>query len=219
MSVVTLTMAITPLLSTLTEKLIAKLDFNFSNPIQQVQLGSRDIGNHVVIGGFGTVGKTVANVLEDQDINYIAIELDQNIVKSHFEKNPVYRGDISQLDLLKAAGIERAIAFIITIDNHITTKKTVKLVHQNFPHIPIIVRTNSVRYIEDLLLSGASIVVPEDCETALQLGGAVLQSFGVGDVEVARIKTHIRSFNYDVTQYSTKSKSQDEIFDLDKDIV
>jgi CPA2 family monovalent cation:H+ antiporter-2 len=80
--VVTFTMALTPLIVMLGKKLAERLDKRVSKtPIQIIELGARDLTNHIIIAGFGSVGKMVASVLEAEGVNYIAIDVNDEIVK------------------------------------------------------------------------------------------------------------------------------------------
>lgn len=196
MSVVTLTMAITPLLYTFSRKAVMHLNLKQTHEKKRMELGSQDVGNHVIIGGFGSVGRTVAQMLEEKNIHYIALDIDQSIVKESYESRPVFRGDISQVDMLEAAGIDRASAFVITIDNDITIRKTVKNVAKYYKHIPVVVRMHNIKHAKSIIDLGAALVVPEDHETALQLGGAILHSMGLSLLEISNIKNEVRQAHY-----------------------
>ncbi len=196
--VVTCTMALTPLLSAIGEKfaemLVEEIDVT---PLNTLENGARDLAQHVVVAGCGKVGKMVARVLEAEGINYIVIDLNAALVKEE-EANgfPIFKGDIAQLETLQAAGADRALSIILAIDNEVTSKKALKVISHNFPDVAIIVRARGLRNSADLYEAGATIIVPEDYETGLQLGGAVLKSIGVSEYEISRIKNQFRAGSY-----------------------
>jgi CPA2 family monovalent cation:H+ antiporter-2 len=207
--VVTCTMALTPLLSFLGQKIADMIeDENEPSPLKIMENGTIDLTHHVIIGGFGRVGKMVSIMLEAEGINYIAIDINADVVRTE-ELNgiPIFRGDIAQLETLTAAGAARTITIILAIDNAVTIKKSLKIISGNFPDISIIVRAPNLKSAPDLYDAGATIIVPEDYETGLQLGGAVLKTAGIGEYEINRLKTQLRVGNY------THADHDEDLFD------
>ncbi|HSV29798.1 MAG TPA: monovalent cation:proton antiporter-2 (CPA2) family protein, partial [Candidatus Omnitrophota bacterium] len=101
-SVVALSMATTPLLAMAGDWVARRhrlADARKSAPGD----GAADLTDHVILVGYGRVGRTVARVLEEQEIPYIAIDRDPRIVSEHRDQEePVYFGDVRKLDVLKA---------------------------------------------------------------------------------------------------------------------
>ncbi|MCC2646526.1 MAG: kefB [Rickettsiaceae bacterium] len=196
--VVTFTMALTPLLSKIGEKLAALLEEKKEkSPLHYIEVGTRDVTNHVVIAGFGRVGKMVARVLEAENIHYIIIDINDEYVKEERSNGyPIFRGDISHVETLKAAGLDRALSVILAINNEVTMKKALKVISAHFPEVAIVARAQDLNNASDLYELGATIIVPEVYETGLQLGGAVLKSVGISEYEISRIKNQLRSGNY-----------------------
>jgi len=196
--VVTCTMALTPLLAALGRKLAEKLDKGLGkSPMQIIELGARDLTNHVIIAGFGSVGKMVALVLEAEGIHYIALDVNDDIVKEEISNGfPVFRGDVSQIDTLNAVGAERVLTLVLTMNNQVTIKKSLKNISSNFPLLDIIVRLKTLQNAREFYDAGATKIIPENYETGLQLGGTILKSIGISEYEVNRIKDQFRSGNY-----------------------
>ena len=196
--VVTCTMALTPLLALFGQKIAEKIERKLGKtPQQMIELGSRDLINHVIIAGFGKVGKMIARVLEVEGINYIAIDINSDLVREEMANGfPVYRGDVSQIDVLKAVGAERALTIILTMSNEITIKKSLRAISNNFLNVDIIIRLNNLKKSSEFYEAGATSIIPVDYETGLQLGGAVLKSVGISEQEINRIKIQFRAGNY-----------------------
>jgi len=196
--VVTSTMALTPILAMIGRRLADVLDGRSDkSPLKTIELEACDLTNHVIIGGFGKVGKMVANVLEAEGINYVALDVSDKISKEEYQNGfPIFKGDVSQIDLLKALGIERAISVILAVNNEITVKKSLKAISDAFPDLNIIVRLKNLKKSAEFYEAGASIIIPEDYELGLQLGGAALKSVGISEYEINRIKEQFRSGNY-----------------------
>lgn len=197
--VVTFSMAFTPLIYTIGCKLADKYlsDDDAKNALKELQDGSRDITNHVLIAGFGKVGKMASKMLDAESINYLVVDLNEKIVEnSRKDGVPIFKADVSYVDSVKALGIHRCIALVLAINNLITVKKTLKAISQDFPELVIIVKVKDLSCAKELYELGATIIVPSQHEIGLQLGGAVLGALGISEYEIARIKTQFRSGNY-----------------------
>ncbi|AIL66106.1 Glutathione-regulated potassium-efflux system protein KefC [Rickettsiales bacterium Ac37b] len=197
LAVITVTMALTPLLSAIGSRIATKLEKKVPTSPEVIYKGISDLDNHVIVIGFGRVGKMVARLLEAENVNYVAIDVDtQNVEEGCAEGFPLYAGNGAHLETLKALGIERARSVIITVDNEVTLQKTAKIISKNFPDLPVVVRSKDLSNSAQLYQAGAKIIVPETYETGLQLGGAVLKSVGISESEVSRIKNQFRAGNY-----------------------
>lgn len=195
--VVTLTMAFTPLLSAIGQWFSERSKKSHVPIKENISKENADLDNHVIIAGFGRVGRMVAKVLEEEEIHYVAI--DQNkmkVVQARKDGFPVFHGTSSSLEMLQSVGVERAKSFIITIDHEGALKKTLSTLSRYYPELPVVVRSNDLMNAQELLELGATTIVPETYETGLQLGGAVLKSVGISDAEVSRLKNQFRAGNY-----------------------
>ena len=195
--VVTCSMAFTPLLAALGKWIADMVDDVEDSSLKHIEKRTRDIRNHVIIAGFGQVGKMVAKVLEAEDINYIAIDINDKVVEEEEGSGfHIFKGDISQLDTLKAVAASRALALIIATDNQVTLKKSLRIISANFPELEVVVRAKDLHSSTELYEAGATVIIPADYELGLQLGGAVLRSIGVSEYEINRIKAQLRLGNY-----------------------
>lgn len=210
--VVTCTMALTPLLAHI-GLMISNLLSNSEEKIQPkdiIATGADDLNNHVIIAGFGRVGKMVARVLEAENIHYIVLDTNDDLVVSEEDNGfPIFKGNVSHADILKAAGADRAQSLILTINNEVTLKKSLKLIAQLYPDLRTIVRSKDLKNSTELYDAGATIIVPEDYETGLQIGGSVMKSLDFSEHEIARIKTQFRAGNY------VMAKQDEDLFDVE----
>jgi len=173
-----LSMAATPLVAYLGQRLAQQLAARAPQDYQQVAV---DIESpHLVIAGFGRVGRAVAAVLQRQGIAYVAVDMDSEAVAAaRLRSEPVILGDARKPELLKKVGIATAQALIITMDNPVAAKQTLLSIRRQWPDLPIFVRSRDAAHSDELLTAGASAVVPETLEVSLQLASAALQSSGL----------------------------------------
>ncbi len=196
--VVTCSMALTPLLALIGQKFSEKIEKGLGRtPNQIIEYGARDLTNHVIIVGFGIVGKMVAKVLSAEEINYIALDVNDDIVREEVSNGlPVFKGDASQVSTLEAIGADRALIMVVTVNNEVTVKKISKVINSKFSNLEMIVRAKNLNGSIELYNIGVDTIIPQDYEMGLQLGGAVLKSMGVIEDDINRVKRQFRDGNY-----------------------
>ena len=139
----------------------------------------------MILAGFGRVGRTIANVLDRQDIRYVAIDRDTGLAqRSIAEGRPVRLGDASRLDVLRDAGLDRASAVVVTIGDKEATEALTSEIRRHAQRLPIFVRARDTGHAEKLLEDGANFAVPETIEGSLRLAELLLVEFGT-DCDVA----------------------------------
>jgi CPA2 family monovalent cation:H+ antiporter-2 len=148
--------------------------------------GLEEVSGHVVIAGFGRIGRTLVRLLDSERVPYLAIDRHAaDVDKYHRLGLPVYYGDAARVELLKKLGIEQARALVITMDNPSAAERVVSSVRAQWPHLFILARARDVAHATRLLQLGANEVVPETVEASLQMATRVLESIGVPE-DVAR---------------------------------
>lgn len=153
--------------------------------------------NHVIICGFGRSGQSLARMLDQEKIPYIALDMDPDRVKEAAAAgdNVVY-GDASRENYLVAAGLSRAKAVVIT---YADTPATLKVLHQVEllrPGMTVLVRTKDDADLGKLQAAGATEVVPELIEGSLMMASHVLLIMGVPMRKVVRRITGAREARY-----------------------
>jgi CPA2 family monovalent cation:H+ antiporter-2 len=138
--------------------------------------------DHVVVGGFGRVGQTVARVLDSEQIPYVAVDLNAELVEERrAEGREVFYGDASRQEILQRIGGAEARAFVVTPDKPDAAETMVRAIRAVWPLTPIHARALDPAHAERLAKAGATSVVPEALEGSLQLAGRVLAELGLPD--------------------------------------
>lgn len=197
LALIALSMVATPLADWLGLHL-ARLSLPRTTPnTARLREEAEEIAGHVIIAGFGRVGQTVAHVLSSCSIPYVALDMDHaRVARGRAAGLPLFFGDASRVEVLEAAGIERAKAAVITIDRAGEASRAVQALHQRMPDLPIFVRSHDMRHAHDLEIGGASAVVPETVEASLQIGGIVLSAIGVSADDITHVLNDCRKDNY-----------------------
>ena len=165
---------------------------NDQKNIDNLEHIAEKFNDHVILCGFGRSGQYIARFLKEENIKYIAIDIDSNRVSDATiaGENVVY-GDSSRSDVLKAAGIERAKGLMVAYSDDRASQKLLTAVREHNKNIPIIARTLDETSIDKLRMAGADEVVPEVLEGSLMLASHALVMF---EVPLWRVIKKIREF-------------------------
>ena len=149
--------------------------------------GMEDEGHAVIIAGFGRVGQIVGRLLRVKGQSFTALEIDSSqvdVVRRYGSK--VHFGDAGRLDLLRAAGAERAKLLVLAIDDIEASVRTAETVTRNFPHLTIIARARNRRHAHTLMDLGITHIFRETLFSSLAMSGRVLDMLGFEQEEVRR---------------------------------
>jgi glutathione-regulated potassium-efflux system ancillary protein KefC len=177
--VVALSMMTTPLLLGLYERLIEP---RLHGPAEARPMDTVEGHDHpIIVAGFGRVGQIVARLLNANGVETTILDHDpehiETIRRFGFK---VFYGDAARLDLLRAAGADRARLLVLAIDDRSQALKIVDLVHQHFPQLTILARAWDVFHLLQLQDKGVAQVERESFEGALRLGESALNRLGFG---------------------------------------
>jgi CPA2 family monovalent cation:H+ antiporter-2 len=134
----------------------------------------------VIVAGFGRVGRLVGEMLERHKVPYLAVDMNAARVTSERRAGkPVFFGDGSQPEFLRACGIDRARALVVTLDTPSAVEAVVAAARAERPDLTIVARARDARHATALYELGVDDAVPETIEASLQLSEAVLVDIGV----------------------------------------
>ncbi len=152
---------------------------------------------HVIVCGYGRTGQRLAHLLEQEQIDVLALDTDPERVRGATAAGErVVYGDASRHETLVAAGIGRASALVITFAD---TPLALRILHHARtlnPGLPVIVRTLDDADMDRLIAAGASEVVPETFESSLMLASHALVLLGVPLRRVVRRIRDVREHRY-----------------------
>jgi len=125
---------------------------------------------HVILCGYGRVGEQMGGLLAAERIPYVALDLRPERVKHGWEADEqVFYGDASHGEILKAVGIERAGALVISFKDDAIAGQIIRSARGINAKLPILVRSEDDSNLETLLDAGATEVIPETLEASLML--------------------------------------------------
>ncbi|HEX8956805.1 MAG TPA: NAD-binding protein, partial [Burkholderiaceae bacterium] len=179
-----ISMLIAPFVIAKSDAIVMKFSANEwmlqSLALTQIATRTMTTQKHVIIAGFGRSGQHLAKLLEEEGIAYHALDLDPDRVREAQAAGAnVSYGDAARRESLKAAGIARAAAMVITYADTAAAIKTLHFAHEVAPKLPVIVRSYDDMDLDKLREAGASEVVPEALEGSLMLASHALVRLGV----------------------------------------
>lgn len=185
--VVGLSIVATPFIAPGARKVAALVEFRRADSLAAAEPLPEGLEGHVVIAGFGRVGRTVGALCDAEGLPYVALDLSAaNAAEARRENLPVYFGDASRPEMLRKTGLAAARALVVTPDSATAAEHIVQRARGEFPELPIYARARNRTHARALLALGATDVVLESMESSLQLGGRVLAATGCPEEAVAR---------------------------------
>ena len=137
---------------------------------------------HVIIAGFGPIGRVLADALLEHRVPFNVIDLNAGTVRRQKSLGrSIVHGDATNQEVLESVGIRSAAAGVITFPDPIAVLRTCQLARSLAPGALIAIRT---RHLSDGLRArqlGADIAVVEEVETARAMATAVTTALKSGN--------------------------------------
>jgi len=174
--IVLLTMIATPMLA----KFAGRIAGSRHTPV--VEADEDPSAAPVVLAGFGRVGRSIGEILQEAGITFVALDSDPSVVAAERKKgHPVYYGDVCQPGILQAAGTAGPRVIIVTLNSPSSTKEVVSSLTNLYPETRIFARGHDLDVCRELSQLGASGVVSENMEASIELARMTLARVGVAE--------------------------------------
>ena len=230
--VVSLSMAATPVLFLLHARLI--------RPLLKADKPRRDYdrppptGPQIIIAGFGRFGQIMGRILQGLKIPYTVLDSNAervDVVRRYGTE--IYFGDASRIDLLEAAGADKARVMVVAIGDIETSMRIVQRVKRRFPHLRVYARARDRYHAQLLMRAEVTHIIRELLPASLELTREVLVGVGISreqaqhTVETFRphderaLERQLESFGNKREQIQTiqqAARELEELFEADEDI-
>ena len=181
--IVTLSLALTPVLLSL-ERLLIPRRPDTTKRFEKLP----DQNAHVVIAGFGRFGQIAARVLRAKGIPFTA--LDKSVEQVELVRkfgSTAFFGDASHPEVLEAAQVHRARAFVLAIDDVEASMLAAAHVKTRYPDVPIYARARNRTHAHRLLDLGVTAIQRETFLSSLELTRQLLTGLGYSDRAATRM--------------------------------
>ncbi len=208
--VVSLSMMTTPLLLIAQDKWFART-LNSEEEMPQSDF-THATQPKVIIAGFGRFGQIVGRLLFANKIKLTILESDPSQIRLLRKFGyKVYYGDATQVELLRAAGAEKAEAIVVCKTDPQKVMDVVALCKQHFPHLKILARARSRVEAYELLNEGVDHFSRETFYGALDLGRQTLTSLGMHPYQAKRAESHFKKLDVAMLKELLPLHSDDKV--------
>ena len=166
-----LTMILTPLVAQATEPLVVwwRARRGAGGPAMALPAGMA-LSDHIVIIGFGRVGRYTADVLRRLGLACVVIDEDQRAFDDARAADiPVIYGDASSPTVLAAARVAQARLVLVVVAAAVDVERIVRQVRACAAGVPLIVRAATVGQIDDLQPFAVDEIVQPEFEAGLEM--------------------------------------------------
>jgi monovalent cation:proton antiporter-2 (CPA2) family protein len=185
-AVVTLSMALTPLLVALAPLFIRE-------EVRQREETFDGAKGAVLLVGFGRFGQILSQMLLPEGVDVTAIDNDLEMIEAAEKFGfKVYFGDGGRLDVLRAAGADKARLICVCVDRKETATHITEIARTSFPLAQLHVRAFDRVHAIELLDKGAHFQIRETYESAIAFGKAALGALGLTDERIAELEDDVR---------------------------
>lgn len=181
------------------------IDKRTSQTIPEYDLDVDQLNNHLVIIGYGMNGSHLAKAAEANNIPYVAIETNADIVRRERKNGvPILFGNAADIHLLETVLLRKSRAVVVAISDNQETKNIIRVVRSICNTTYLLVRSKYVRETTDLLSLGADDVIPEEFETSIEISSRVLHRFLIPTEDIDRFTSLVRADNYHLLEAKQK---------------
>ncbi|MDO8951455.1 MAG: monovalent cation:proton antiporter-2 (CPA2) family protein [Draconibacterium sp.] len=182
---VTLSMAISPLLLIFNDKVLAPVLSRKQNKAEYDIVESSD--NPVIIAGFGRFGLVVGRLLLAN--NYKVTIIDSNPSNIEILRKfgfKLFYGDVTRPQVIEQAGIKHAKIVILSMAEYDEALQVADYLKKNYPHVKILARAKDIYHAFEFFKLNVNIVQREVFDSAAELGEKALVHLGFSKYEAYR---------------------------------
>jgi K+:H+ antiporter len=147
-----------------------------------------------IVIGYGPVGQTVTQLLEQFDINPTIIEtnIDAVLELQRRGKQALF-GDASRGDILRTARVNAAAYLVVTVPQAEISLRIIQAAREIAPVIRVLARAEYINQGEQFREAGAAIVRYDETESAAALAEALLRDIDVPGDRIDALVTSVRN--------------------------
>lgn len=159
--------------------------------------GDLPMQDHVVVCGYGRLGKNLVRLLQEHNLPVVVIDQSESKIQQLREKGvPYVYGNASSLRVLETSGVARARSLAIALGDPVSTRLCLKRALDLTPDLDSVVCANQDKEIELLYQLGTRQVVQPEFEASLELATHLLTGMGLLPSVIQEEVQQIRSHHY-----------------------
>lgn len=183
--VVTLSMAISPLLLIFNDKAISPILARWQNKLEYDEIDEQE--NPIIIAGFGRFGLVVGRILLANNFKVTIIDSNPTnveILRKYGFK--LFYGDVTRPHVLEKSGIKNARLLILSMTEQEDALKVAKFVREKYPEVEVMARAKDVFSVFEYFNLKVKGIQREMFSSATELGAKALLNLGFTRYEAYR---------------------------------
>ena len=197
--VVTLSMAISPLLLIFNDKAVSPILARWQNKLEYDEVEEQE--NPVILAGFGRFGLVIGRILLANNIKVTILDNNPSnveVLRKYGFK--LYFGDVTRPQMLENAGIRNARMLILSMAEHDEALKVAKYVREKYPHVKILARAKDIFHVFEYFKLDVRTVQREMFVSATELGAKALVELGFTKYDAYRSTRTFKHHEEQVTE-------------------
>jgi len=155
--------------------------------------GDPGLRAHVVICGYGRVGRNLGAILARRGFSYLVIDIDPYVISGLRATGvPCIYGDSSNPEILSRVSLDKARVLVTAFHDALATEMTVSNALQINPRLHVVARVHLDSEIQALRKLGVARLVRPEFEAGLEVIRHTLHRFGVASQEIQLVVNTLR---------------------------
>lgn len=183
--VVTLSMAISPLLLIFNDKAVSPILGRWQNKLEYDEIDEEE--NPIILAGFGRFGLAIGRILLANGFKVTILDNNPSNVETLRKYGfKLYFGDVTRPTMLEKAGIKDARLLILSMAEHDEALKVAKYVREKYPKVKVMARAKDLFHVFEYFNLNVNTAQREMFDSATELGTKALQHLGFSKYEAYR---------------------------------
>jgi len=183
--VVTLSMALSPLLLLFNDKAVSPILARWQNKLEYDDVETQE--KPIILAGFGRFGLAVGRLLLANGFKVTIIDSNPaNVEVLRKFGFKLYYGDVNRPQVLENAGIANARLLILSMAEYDNALKVAEFVRKKFPEVKILARAKDIYHAFEFIKLNVKTVQREMFNSGLELGTKALEHLGFASYEAHR---------------------------------
>lgn len=183
--IVTLSMAISPLLLIMNDKLVSPILARWQNKQEYDNIEEEE--SPVILAGFGRFGLAIGRILLANGFKVTIIDNNPTNVETLRKYGfKLFFGEVTRPTMLEKAGIKNARLLILSMAEHDEALKVAKFIREKHPHVKVLARARDIFHMFEYYNIDVKTVQREMFDSAAELSTQALIQLGFSNYEAYR---------------------------------
>lgn len=208
-AIVILTMVLTPLIGKVHDALARYVNRNNTSQDEPIIEEFDESKPQVLVVGFGRFGMIVSQMLIAEGLKIVAIDNNANrIAQARKIGLPVYYGDATREDVMRAAGGGEALLIALCVENEQVMARSIDLIKTAFPKAAVFCRATDRAHAIELTTRRVDYHIRETFESGITFGRKALDRLGISTDRINDIEDDVRAKDLEDMVHQIKNQNE-----------